>query len=345
MRAAAASMIPLISAVGHETDVTLIDFAADKRAPTPTAAAEMAVPVRSELLLQVDSCARRALACWQRSSGRPPHRAARCHARAAGRRRTAGAAAPAARSRRRAAAARADRQRADFTTPSSRASPRGSARSCCARGRAHAASVWRRWRSGCGAPRRWRAQRRQERLAGITLRLQAGLRANARSPSQARIQRERERTLALVERARRAIAASLSAARSSRSSAAAGCWPRCRIAACWRAVLRWCVILTAGRCALPLRSARACGWTSSSPTAACARRPRASQLSKARVGADARRSHAAAGAALLPGQGNLFDPEQPARPYRSSHCGTRLSASARPAGLVPTWARPEPSAL
>lgn len=59
VRAAAESQIPLISAVGHETDWTLIDLAADVRAPTPTGAAEIAVPVKADLMASIDDLSRR----------------------------------------------------------------------------------------------------------------------------------------------------------------------------------------------------------------------------------------------------------------------------------------------
>ena len=69
VRAAAASAIPLISAVGHETDTTLIDFAASRRAPTPTAAAEMAVPVRVDLLARTSRAGASLVAALTRLAG------------------------------------------------------------------------------------------------------------------------------------------------------------------------------------------------------------------------------------------------------------------------------------
>lgn len=69
VRAAANSDIPLISAVGHETDTTLIDYVSDRRAPTPTAAAEIAVPVRSDLMATLLDMERRRLGAVTRMVG------------------------------------------------------------------------------------------------------------------------------------------------------------------------------------------------------------------------------------------------------------------------------------
>src|ERR1700726_2907561 len=181
VRAAAASMIPLISAVGHETDVTLIDFASDRRAPTPTAAAEMAVPVRADLLVAIDSLARRALACWRRNQ-----EARRTELRSAvralpdadevlalPRQRLDHAAAALARALR----ANAQIHRLGFSRVSGRLSPQ---------------------------LLRTNVERRRERYAGIAHPLRASVAANIET-YRTRIARQRERVIVFTQRAERAV--------------------------------------------------------------------------------------------------------------------------------------------
>ncbi len=203
VRAAADSMIPLIAAVGHETDVTLIDFAADKRAPTPSAAAEMAVPVRHDLIIAVDNLAGRARAgLWRGQEARRTELRAAMRALpdaqellAVPRQRLDHAAARLPR----ALIANARLHHAQFSRTAGRFGPqllRTRVKLCAdrttalgerARRAEHVAQL-----------------RRRERLATATLRLAAGLKANAQAHG-ARIARARERTTALGERARRAV--------------------------------------------------------------------------------------------------------------------------------------------
>jgi exodeoxyribonuclease VII large subunit len=181
VRAAAESLIPLISAVGHETDITLIDFVADRRAPTPTAAAEMAVPVREELLLDVESFRRRALGAWRRNQ-----EARRTELRSASR-----------------ALPDADEL---LALPRQRLDHAASALSHGLRANAHIHHVRFSRIAGRLAPPLLRnnVERRRERYGGLAERLRASLTANL-AATRTRIARHGERVASFADRAERAI--------------------------------------------------------------------------------------------------------------------------------------------
>lgn len=203
VRAAAESMIPLISAVGHETDITLIDFVADKRAPTPTAAAEMAVPVRSDLFVEVADLARRTRACWKRG-----HENRRNELRAAAR------ALPAAGD-----LLAIPRQRLDSAGASLPRGLKANTHAHFRRFTAAGAKLTLRVLHGqisqadhrltvcgerLGLSARSLLRRRRDRFAGLEVRLRASKLSNAQAQRNA-IARQRERTHRLAERAGRAL--------------------------------------------------------------------------------------------------------------------------------------------
>jgi exodeoxyribonuclease VII large subunit len=226
VRAAAASMIPLISAVGHETDVTLIDFAADRRAPTPTAAAEMAVPVRAELLLDIESLSRRMFASWVRNQ-----EARRNEVRSASR------ALPKPED-----VVAVPRQRLDHAAA-------GLSRALRANAQVHRVGFARIGVRLSPHLLRTQVERRRDRYTGIATRLRASATANIEM-HRARIMREHERVAVLATRAGRAIDALLDArfARCERDS-------QLLAAFSYRGVLARGFALVRDRAGRPLRAA------------------------------------------------------------------------------------------
>jgi exodeoxyribonuclease VII large subunit len=185
VRAAADSMIPLISAVGHETDVTLIDFASDRRAPTPTAAAEIAVPVRSELMAEIAALSSRKLACWQRGIAQRRKELT-----------LLSRALPAAED-----VLAGPRQRLD-------ACAERLPRALLANAQIHHTQYSRCASRLTGQLIRGLVARRRDRFDALAHRLRAGVSANAQA-HRARILRERDRVSTLTDRVRRCIDAQL----------------------------------------------------------------------------------------------------------------------------------------
>jgi exodeoxyribonuclease VII large subunit len=252
VRAAAESLIPLVSAVGHETDTTLIDHAADIRAPTPTAAAELVVPVRAELLATIADLGGRLRGAALRLGERR-----RAELRSVGRALPSGEAVL-ARPRQEldraasalAAATRAGSDRRRIALE--RASRRLGAQSPYARmARAHERLV------GFGA-RLARAstidrERRAERLVRLDARLRAALAARAKLAAH-QAERFRERADLARARLRRAIASALDQRRTALASL-----DQFLVALSYRNVLKRGFALVRDEANAPIRGAGAIG--------------------------------------------------------------------------------------